>query len=86
VLDEAFLGWLRDHGVRLIPSTYREAMVLSGNVLALGGGRVLSSRGATRINAVLRAEGLTVLDPDLATFTEGGGGPRCLTAPLRREG
>jgi N-dimethylarginine dimethylaminohydrolase len=86
VLGEDFLAWLRDHGVRLIPSTYREAMALAGNVLALGAGRVLSARGSVRINAVLRAEGLTVLDPELSTFTEGGGGPRCLTAPLRREG
>jgi N-dimethylarginine dimethylaminohydrolase len=86
VLDEAVIAWLREHGVRVVPSTYREAMALCGNVLALGGGRVLSSRGASRINAALRAEGLVVLDPDLSVFTAGGGGPRCLTAPLRREG
>lgn len=86
VLDEGFLAWLGERGVRLIPSTYREAMGLAGNVLALGGGAVLSARGSGRINAALRAEGLTVLDPELSTFTRGGGGPRCLTAPLRREG
>jgi N-dimethylarginine dimethylaminohydrolase len=86
VLDEGFLAWLGGHGVRLIGSTYREAMGLAGNVLALGAGRVLSSRGAGRVNAALRAEGLVVYDPDLAVFTRGGGGPRCLTAPLRREG
>ncbi len=86
VLDEGFLAWLRERGVRLIPSTYREAMALAGNVLALGAGRVLSARGSTRINAALRAEGLAVFDPELSTFTRGGGGPRCLTAPLRREG
>jgi N-dimethylarginine dimethylaminohydrolase len=85
VLDEGFLAWLGAHGVRLIPSTYREAMALAGNVLALGDGRVLSARGSVRINAALRAEGLVVLDPELSVFTAGGGGPRCLTAPLRRE-
>lgn len=86
VLEDEIIAWLGDHGVRVVPSTYREAMALAGNVLALGGGRVLSSRGAARINAALRAEGLTVLDPDLSVFTAGGGGPRCLTAPLRRDG
>ncbi len=85
-LDEGFLVWLGGKGVRVIASTYREAMGLAGNVLALGSGRVLSARGSVRINAALRAEGLTVLDPDLSVFTSGGGGPRCLTAPLRREG
>jgi N-dimethylarginine dimethylaminohydrolase len=86
VLEDEVVAWLAGNGVRVIPTTYREAMALWGNVLALGGGRVLSSRSATRINAALRAEGLVVLDPDLSVFTAGGGGPRCLTAPLRREG
>jgi arginine deiminase len=86
VLEEDVIAWLHANGVRIVPSTYREAMALAGNVLALGAGRVLSSRGAARINAALRAEGLVVLDPDLSVFTAGGGGPRCLTAPLRREG
>ncbi len=86
VLDEGVIAWLGRIGVRVIPTTYREAMALAGNVLALGAGRVLSSRGAARVNAALRAEGLVVLDPDLSVFTAGGGGPRCLTAPLRREG
>jgi N-dimethylarginine dimethylaminohydrolase len=86
VLEEDLVAWLGANGVRIIPTTYREAMALAGNVLALGAGRVLSSRGAARVNAALRAEGLVVLDPDLSVFTAGGGGPRCLTAPLRREG
>lgn len=86
VLNDGFLAWLGAHGVRLISSRYREAMALEGNVLALGGGRVLSARGSARVNAALRAEGLVVLDPDLSVLTAGGGGPRCLTAPLRREG
>jgi N-dimethylarginine dimethylaminohydrolase len=84
-LDEDFLAWLRAHGIGWIPFTYPEAMALSGNILALGDGRVVSSRGSTRINAALRAEGLAVLDPDLSLFAAGGGGPHCLTCPLRRE-
>ncbi|WP_137180541.1 dimethylarginine dimethylaminohydrolase family protein [Roseomonas sp. AR75] len=84
-LDDGFLAWLRGHGIRWIPFGYREAMALSGNILALGDGRVISSRGSTRINAALRAEGLAVLDPDLSLFAAGGGGPHCLTCPLLRE-
>jgi arginine deiminase len=65
--------------------TYRDAMRLGCNILSLGQGRVVSSRGSTTLNAALRAEGLTVLAPDLSLFTAGGGGPHCLTCPLLRE-
>jgi arginine deiminase len=46
---------------------------------------VVSARGSGALNAALRAEGLVVLEPDLSLFTAGGGGPHCLTCPLRRE-
>ncbi|HWX46860.1 MAG TPA: arginine deiminase family protein [Roseomonas sp.] len=84
VLDEGFLGWLGQHGIRCIPVPYRDAMQLGCNILALGGGRVVSARGSKALNAALRAEGLTVLDPELSLFTLGGGGPHCLTCPLAR--
>ncbi|MBB5692971.1 dimethylarginine dimethylaminohydrolase family protein [Muricoccus pecuniae] len=85
VLDPAFLGWLRAHGIRWIPVPYRAAMSLGCNILALGNGRVVSARESTDLNAALRAEGLEVLDPALSLFTAGGGGPHCLTCPLRRD-
>ncbi|MCI0756958.1 dimethylarginine dimethylaminohydrolase family protein [Teichococcus vastitatis] len=85
VLDPDFIGWLRDHGIRCIPVPYRDAMQLGCNILALGRDRVVSARGSTALNAALRAEGLTVLDPELSLFTLGGGGPHCLTCPLSRE-
>lgn len=85
VLDEGFLAWLRERQIRVIPVPYREAMRLGCNILSLGDGRVVSSSGSTALNAALRAEGLTVLDPDLTLFAAGGGGPHCLTCPLLRE-
>jgi N-dimethylarginine dimethylaminohydrolase len=85
VLDEDFAVWARGQGIELIPTTYREAMGLEGNVLALGGGRVLSSAHAGGVNRRLRAAGLTVLDPDLSLFARGGGGIHCMTCPLRRD-
>ena len=72
-------------GIRAIPVPYRQVMRLGCNNLALGGERVISSRGSAELNAALRAEGLTVLDPDLSLFAAGGGGPHCLTCPLSRE-
>ena len=85
VLDPDFVAWLKGHGIRCIGVPYRDAMALGCNILALGRGRVISARGSATLNAALRAEGLTVLDPDLSLFTAGGGGPHCLTCPLMRE-
>ena len=86
VLDEADLEWFREQGIRILPVTYREAMRDMGcNVLALGRDRVVSPRHSTRINAMLRAEGLSVLDPELNQFSRGGGSIHCMTMPLRRQ-
>lgn len=84
VLDPGFLAWLAGHGIRTIPVPYRDAMGLGCNILSLGRDRVISARGSRDLNAALRAEGLTVLDPELSLFTAGGGGPHCLTCPLSR--
>ncbi len=85
VLPEGFTAWLASHGIRCLPVPYREAMRLGCNILSLGGGRVISARQSRALNAALRAEGIEVLDPELSLFTAGGGGPHCLTCPLRRE-
>lgn len=84
VLPEEFVAWLRGHGIRCVAVPYAAAMQLGCNVLALGGGRVVSARGSGALNSALRAEGLLVLDPELSLFTAGGGGPHCLTCPLAR--
>jgi arginine deiminase len=85
VLDPDFVEWLAAHGIRVLDTTYREVMDLSCNLLSLGDDRVISARHSTRLNALLRAEGIAVLDPDLRVITRGGGGAHCLTMPLRRD-
>lgn len=84
VIDPALIAWLAGHGVRCLPVSYADAMRLGANILAVGNGRVVSTRGNVRVNAALRAEGIEVLDPELSLFTLGGGGPHCLTCPLNR--
>lgn len=80
------LDWFRAQGIRLLPVSYKEAMRDMGcNVLALGRERVVSPRHSVRINDMLRAEGLTVLDPELNQFSRGGGSVHCMTMPLRRK-
>jgi N-dimethylarginine dimethylaminohydrolase len=85
VLEDGFIAWLGGHGIRLVDTTYREVIDLSCNLLALGDARVISARHSARLNAALRAEGITVLDPDLRVITRGGGGAHCMTMPLRRD-
>jgi len=85
VLEDGFLAWLRNHGIRVIDTTYREVMDLSCNLLAVGNARVISARHSARLNEALRAEGIAVLDPDLRLITRGGGGAHCMTMPLRRD-
>lgn len=84
-LPPDFLKWLDAHGIRTIPVSYRDAMADMGcNLLALGDDRVLSPRHSTAVNTALRAEGITVYDPDLRLFAHGGGSAHCMTMPLRR--
>jgi arginine deiminase len=84
VLGDRFAAWLKAHGIRVIEASYREVMAMSCNLLALGGDRVISPRHSARINAALRAEGVTVYDPELDLFAAGGGSVHCMTMPLRR--
>jgi len=85
-LSDEDIAWFEAQGIRLLPVSYKETIRDMGcNVLALGEGRVISPRHSTRINAMLRAEGLTVLDPALDQFSQGGGSVHCMTMPLRRD-
>ncbi|WP_193182153.1 dimethylarginine dimethylaminohydrolase family protein [Nisaea sediminum] len=85
VLPDDFVAWVKGHGIQPVAVTYKEAMQLQCNCMSLGDDRVISSKGAKRVNEALRAEGITVLDPDLSMFTQAGGGPRCLSMALKRE-
>jgi N-dimethylarginine dimethylaminohydrolase len=77
-----------DYGIHtVVDVTYNEAMALGANGVALGGGKVLMAKQASgsRISEKLRAEGLDVTELDLGMFVLDGGGPHCLTMPLRRK-
>ena len=85
-LPAKFLDVLEAHQIRTLPVGYKAAMALGCNIVALGKDRVLSTATNAELNAKLRAEGLTVYDPELSMFTLGGGGPHCLCQALHREG
>jgi N-dimethylarginine dimethylaminohydrolase len=86
VLGEDFGQWLSRHGISVVEARYSEVMAMSCNLLALGGGRVISPAHSMRINAELEARGVTVFKPPLDMFALGGGSIHCMTMPLHREG
>jgi N-dimethylarginine dimethylaminohydrolase len=86
---DAMEPWLVDvvknWGIEIVDVDYREAKNLGVNLVALGNGKVLSMKGATDLNAKMRALGFDVYDPDMSMFTLGGGGVHCLAQALCRE-
>ncbi len=84
VLGDAFETFLNDRQISVIRASYAEVMAMSCNLLALGNDRVISPAHSTRLNAALRAEGITVFDPELDEFARGGGSVHCMTMPLLR--
>lgn len=85
VLDDAFLAFVEGLGIELVPVTYKEVQQLGGNVLSLGGGRIVSAASNWRVNRVLLGLGYDVAAVDLDQFTACGGGVHCLTLPLARD-
>jgi N-dimethylarginine dimethylaminohydrolase len=82
-IPEYFIGFLDALGWETIPVSGDYAMRCEINMLALGDDRVLSFRG-NRLNEVLRARGIEVLDPEYDYFVSAGGGPHCSTFELER--
>lgn len=85
VLGEPFETFLNERQIRVLPASYAEVMSMSCNLLSLGDDRVISPAHSVRLNAALRAEGITVLDPELDEFARGGGSVHCMTMPLLRD-
>jgi N-dimethylarginine dimethylaminohydrolase len=86
VLGEEFETFLAERQISVVRASYAEVMAMSCNLLALGDDRVVSPAHSVRINATLRAEGVTVFDPELDEFARGGGSVHCMTMPLARDG
>jgi N-dimethylarginine dimethylaminohydrolase len=84
-VSAGLVAWLRDRGFEILSVPVEQTFHLGVNAISLGADRVLSSAGATDLNAQLAAQGLRVYDPDLSMFTLGGGGAHCLAQALRRE-
>ena len=84
-VSSSLVHWLERKGVEIVPVSLDDAFGLGVNGVCLGDDRVLSTAASETLNERLRALGITVLDPDLSSFTLGGGGAHCLMQALRRE-
>jgi N-dimethylarginine dimethylaminohydrolase len=84
-LESYALDFLRAHGIGWIPLSYRECMQLGGNVVSLGGGRILSTAANETVNDRLAAEGFAVTAIEFDQFTLAGGGLHCACQDLLRE-
>ena len=85
VVEPELVAWLKVHGIRTVPASYRDAMQLGTNVVALGGDRVMVPSSAKSLVSACRAEGLTVFDPDVSMIAAGGGAVHCMCQALLRD-
>ncbi len=86
VLSDCFLDAVERLGIAILPATYKEVQALGCNVVSLGDRRIVSAAHNARVNAMLGEAGYRVVPVPLDQFTRCGGGPHCLTMPLRRIG
>jgi len=86
VHSDSFMGEIKKRKLEIVVVPEKDLLELKCNVLSIDDETVLSFKANTEVNKKLRALGLKVSDPDLSMFTMGGGGPRCLTYPLERDG
>lgn len=72
----------RDYTIIHVPS---ELVSKHGsNVQALGDGKVLGIENNKTVNEAMEAEGLEVIKLPLEQILKGGGGPHCMTFPIKR--
>jgi N-dimethylarginine dimethylaminohydrolase len=83
-LESYALDYLRAHGIGWIPLSYRDVMELGGNLVSVGGGRLLSTAANAAVNARLATEGFDVTMIEFDQFTLAGGGLHCACQDLRR--
>ena len=79
-----FIGILDALGWEQIKVSGDHARRTEINMLAVGDETVISFRG-NRINQMLEARGIRVLDPEYSVIAAGGGGPHCYAFELERE-
>ncbi len=84
-VEPELVTWLRARRIRVLEVSYHDAMEMGCNLVALGDERVIIPAGNHKLITACRAEGLTVLAPDVAMISLGGGSLHCMCQALRRD-
>jgi N-dimethylarginine dimethylaminohydrolase len=79
------IQYLKDHEIELVEVSDEELRNDATNVLPLAPGKVVIPSGSPETSKALRKAGVDVLEVDLSEFVKGGGGPTCMTLPLKRD-
>jgi N-Dimethylarginine dimethylaminohydrolase len=80
-----FREFLLERGITLVEVPDEEFATMGANVLAIGPRRVLTLRGNPMTRRRLETESVEVIEYQGDNISmKGGGGPTCLTRPLRR--
>ncbi len=81
-----FLRFLKAHGFRLVEVTAYERQRRATNVITLGPRKLVGYAGNSRVRRLLVDEGVDFIELEGSELLRGGGGPRCMTAPIERVG
>lgn len=84
-MPDFFLRMLKKRKFELIEVPSSGVYKHHCNIQALGDGKVITFAGNTKVNEKLRALGLEVITPEITEILKGGGGPHCMTFPLKRD-
>ncbi len=79
------LAFLRRRGLRLLEVTAYERQRRATNVITLGPRKLVGYAGHARVRRELGKEGVDLIEIEGSELVRGGGGPRCMTAPIERE-
>ncbi len=77
-------AYLRRRGLRTIEVTAYERQRRATNVITLGPRKLIGYAGHARVRRELGREGVDLIEIEGSELVRGGGGPRCMTAPIER--
>lgn len=84
VLPFWFLNMLKRRNFTIIDVPEELILKHGCNVQALGNDKVLGIKNNHSVNKSMRAAGLEVIELPLEQVLKGGGGPHCMTFPVKR--